>query len=89
MKTVPELLAELGNTPEEIAKKLWSMRMFGYKCDSGRCPVANYLRKETGTDAVEVGGHLCWVDGVQYDLPEPVSEFVINFDGNSYPFLWG
>lgn len=93
------LLAALGNDPDEIAAKLADEGCFGVQ-EPECCPLAVYVaNKLTPTEHAYVGAsgdvfvgrnnrpyrpYRAKTDGM--DFPA-VSEFVSNFDNRHYPFL--
>lgn len=87
-KQVTAFLRDLGSTPEEIRTKVPKGRR---KCGSG-CPVANALQQRfADVDYWLVG---CYADAVKDARtvvsvlpPEPVTEFIRNFDAGMYPEL--
>lgn len=94
LPTVAEVidkLAALGGSAQ-IAMYLREQRCVGDLGWSRSCPVARYVHRETG-ESVRIGGvvylqRLGW-DGadVVRSLPEPVGEFIEDFDGGRYPDL--
>jgi hypothetical protein len=98
---VKALLAELGTSPQEVADKLMSLGIWGHKGSVPSCPIARYLQRrrpgpqylvETGKVAVVVDIKTdgdpfpvnYWVD---VDMPDPVFDFIVNFDAGEYEEL--
>ena len=98
MKTIEELLADLGDTPYKVYRTLLKG---GYKaepeCDGGicrTCPVAVYLHRN-GYPQCSVGGSEVWrtrlgladrLYGCLHNrshLPKPVEDFIRRFDGGN------
>lgn len=85
MKTIKQKLAELPNTPDEIAKFLMTLGIRGRIGSCYRCPTANYLG---GGVVVKLDKIIFDIDTDQYlAVPEPVSEFIGKFDQGDYPEL--
>lgn len=86
---VAEALAKLAaaGDPDAVAQRLEAAGATGPIAASARCPIATYVRKETGLPvAVGVTG---WaIHGVGGDaLPDDLAEFVQRFDRGHYPTL--
>lgn len=86
---VRELLAELGNTPDEIAETLRRLSITGDRYLSNSCPVANYLNLTTAVhddrcyvsfSSVRLRGSGRYVAAV----PPPVATFARLFDAGDY-----
>lgn len=92
-KTITQLLSDLGTTPDQVASTLQEQGIKGFVGNPFYCPVAKYLTQK--------GVHNCGVAPftITYDIskwfpfsrkvyvPEVVKDFVIAFDGGSYPTL--
>jgi len=96
MTSVKEALAKLDavGEPDDIAQYLRSRGIHGHKTDPSSCPIAVYVKQETGVSVrvFPVTG-IRW-DGGSTDTPWNVRRFVCKFDRNHYPFLktpawWG
>jgi hypothetical protein len=79
-------LAGLGNTPDEIADKLWTEGITGLRRSASYCPVAQYLRREYPSVSVSSTniGVLSDGHGVVIGAPDPIVDFIYNFDTGSY-----
>jgi len=53
---VRKLLAALGTTRDEIVDKLTDLKIRGYRCSIGSCPIAQYLHNHECGDIVSVSG---------------------------------
>ncbi len=88
-----EELAAKGN-PAAIAQHLQSQGITGKMYEIYGCPVANYLKAETGAYAIGVHFYLSVLDadGLQLTTeetltPVPVLDFIHAFDRGEYPGL--
>ena len=94
------LLAELGDTPDEVAATLRSTGVQGVPRDNRSCAVALYLSALVGTEprirSVTVGhcslmitlvapGDARPAGRLWVQLPKPVRTFVAAFDARQYP----
>ncbi len=99
-KTTRGLLAQLGDTPDEVASTLQSTGVQGVPRDNRSCAVALYLSALVGTDpcirSVTVGHCSLMLSLVAptdarpagrlwVQLPKPVRGFVAAFDTRQYP----
>jgi hypothetical protein len=85
LATIKQKLAELPNTPDEIAAFLTKHGITGRRGSCYRCPFANYLGHGV---AVKPDKIILNIDTDQYmAVPEPVSEFIGRFDQGNYPEL--
>lgn len=91
--TIPELLDKLatqGNA-EQIAAYFEEQEVQGFRRKHASCPVARYLHREGPTRSVRVGRWFAdWETALQAghcELPDPVRDFVTNFDNGRYPAL--
>lgn len=82
------LLRSLGNTATEVADKLQKLGITG-TFGSTDCPIANYLTRNCGYRfaAVSSNSMVCLDKDYKFpeyirvsDVPEPVSEFIREFD---------
>lgn len=86
VQAVADHLAKLGElAPDEIARLFRDEQITGRHCAPAHCPVANWLRRETG-QSVNVLVHR-WgfigqsiFQGSLHNMPETVGEFVKRFD---------
>lgn len=85
-----ELLAQLGDTPDQIAANLTKLGIKGARQRSCACPIFNYLAK-AGVPLIGVDSEMvAYPDSVSRDmlwLPEPVGQFVYRFDQGDYRAL--
>lgn len=98
---VREALADLGDTPESVAKTLGALGIRGERGDGCGCPVALYLRDHVlqgAGVAVSVGpiaaswkpiGGGSSGDFLRVPLPSAVVVFVLQFDTHQRPELEG
>ncbi len=90
MKTITELLDELGETPDKVAAKLQELGIVGTPGCRASCPVAVYL-KLNGFGLAEVAS--TWACTYQasnwicVDLPLAVRQFVRLMDMGKWPEL--
>jgi len=87
---VLDKLAVLGGSAQ-IAIHLQEQQCVGETGASLSCPVARYIRRETG-ESVQVGGVVYLRPGVVGAevvgfLPDPIRDFIEDFDGGRYPDL--
>jgi hypothetical protein len=96
------LLADLGNTSDEVAESLREARVLGVPRSNRSCPVALYLSSVMGPDprvrSVAIG-HCSLLINVAsprdlrpagrllVQLPKPVRRFVAAFDNCEYPAI--
>ncbi len=90
MKTITELLAELGDAPDAIAAALRDRGVVGCREYCRRCPIAVYLqrngiREASVTHSIADG----WENGrfKTVTMPIQVRRFVMNMDRGEYPDL--
>ena len=89
VQAVADHLAKLGElAPDEIARLFRDEQITGQHCAPAHCPVANWLRRETG-QSVNVlvhrwgfAGHSVF-HGLPGVVPETVGQFVKAFDRTS------
>jgi hypothetical protein len=86
--TPAEVIAKLGELdPDEIARLFEDEGIVGEVADARECPVARYVRQQTG-EHVRVYGTAQWVRGQRvFSLPASIAEFVRRFDSERYPHL--
>lgn len=81
----------LPKTEQQIYQFLKKRDILGYRANSVRCPLANYIRKDLKVSTVSVTGSRISVSkGDAYAfirLPEALSLFVDHFDSGFYPEL--
>jgi hypothetical protein len=92
--TPAEVIAKLGELdPDEIARLLAEAAIVGLPAVSGECPVARYVRQESGQYVVISSKHWAnahyvnFIDAAAMPLPATVAEFVRRFDSERYPHL--
>ena len=82
-----ELLLRLGDHPDAVHQALKDKGYKGLPENCNSCPVANYLKGETGVKWV-VGKNRFWnkTEGPlqKYDLPRQVKLFIESFDNYKY-----
>lgn len=86
--TPADYLTALGGTPDEVAATLRRLDITGIPLDSGRCPVANYLREYAGMRRPSLTQHA--VRDGDVDLGRPpaaVAGFLNSFDQRYFPDL--
>jgi hypothetical protein len=86
--TPAEVIAKLGElVPDEIARLLAEAAIVGLPAVPDKCPVARYVRQESG-QYVAISS-TDWADGLSdaAPLPATVAEFVRRFDSERYPHL--
>lgn len=84
------LLGTLGTTADAIADRLRADGITGRVGNTGCCPVANWLKRETGCEDVTAGLTRVFVGGYlapEVETPEPISVFMEWFDDGVYPDL--
>jgi hypothetical protein len=85
--TPAEVIAKLGElTPDEIARLFADEDIVGEPGAADECPVARYVRQQTGQPVSINCGAWCvdWDHGL---LPESVKAFVTLFDSGRYQHL--
>lgn len=90
-----ELLAALGTSQAQVARRLFEGGHVGRRENCGACPVAVYLmRSDLALHCVAVGNEevTLWPgddpdDRLYVNLPEPVAELVYEFDLGGYAEL--
>jgi len=101
-RTTAGLLAELGDSPDEVAETLRATGVRGVPRDNRSCAVALYLSALVGSEprirSVTVGHCSLTINLVapsdsrpagrlQVQLPKPVRRFVAAFDARQYPMV--
>ncbi len=101
-KQTSGLLAELGNSPDEVAESLMSNGVHGVPRDNRSCAVARYVSAVVGSEpsirSVTVGPCSMMISLVRpaddrpagrlhVQLPKPVRDFVAAFDARQYPMV--
>ncbi len=100
-KRSTELLADLGDSPREVAASLERAAVLGVPGSNRSCPIALYVGALMGTHprvrSVAVGQCSLMVNLVTPDqrpggrlvvqLPKPVRQFVAEFDAGHFPRL--
>jgi hypothetical protein len=88
------LLADLGNSPHEIAETLREAGVKGQRKLSERCPIAKWLTTQTNCREVQVdygaaGVYLTLGPGESFICTPPaaIDEFIRAFDDGEYPDL--
>jgi hypothetical protein len=89
MRTIQEVLSELAPLSSvQIAVKLYRADIKGDPEHACQCPIAKYLKQETGISVLAVYGSTVWALDLEYtDTPESVREFIRDFDSHRYPLL--
>jgi hypothetical protein len=93
MKTVDELISDLGETEEEVVKTLLNKNIKGELCDPINCPIANYLIQELypneeQEDIIQVSTYITdLIKDKTYVIPIHVDDFIDHFDNEKYPEL--
>lgn len=87
-----ELLAKMGNTPEEVAAFLREKGIKGVPDDKTEDPVCRYLKEQLNTADVQIEHGDCYVDSngtwePSCPLPQAVDEFLIAFDQSRFTDL--
>ena len=87
-QSLMEALVVLGSSADEVADRLAALGFKGRRAIAENCPVAHYLRATLGRRDVSVGSFFCNVGGVEFPLPDVVTEFLERFDEEEkYPLL--
>lgn len=87
-KKLRSALAVLGRTSTEIAKSLGRRRIKGEQQHRKNCPLAVYLKRCFPGQPVSVDGSATVGDKqIDHSLTRGQLNFVIDFDGGSYPGL--
>jgi hypothetical protein len=89
LKVVMDKLAGL-ETSEAVARFLVEEGIQGYRSMAHACPVAKYLRRETGRMfEVHQGSYRPNWSGIDevHETPGAVAEFIGDFDRGAYPEL--
>jgi hypothetical protein len=93
LPTVVEVIDKLAavGSSVQIAMHLRQQQCVGAAGASLSCPVARYVRRETG-ESVQIGGVVYLRPGVVGAevvgfLPDPIRDFIEDFDGGRYPDL--
>ena len=92
-KLITGVIAALGDTPKQIATRLFDARVTGTRGDATCCPIAMHMRRTIpGLDMIAVFGDDIEVTTVTGEaltlaLPEQVTEFICQFDAGTYPLL--
>lgn len=81
-------LTRLGNTKLEVADNLTKCNAKGKIGKAYHCPVSNYLKQAFG-GKVMVGTHKATVieKHLSFAVPEPVREFILDFDKGMFHTL--
>lgn len=81
-------LQALGISPEQVRQTLSSQGISGGRGKRWSCPIAKYLRRATG-ELVRADTYTArnGNSSVKADMPNAVSLFIQNFDGEQYPEL--
>jgi hypothetical protein len=89
LSRVRSLLDSLPKTPDKIAGFLQAEGIKGFRETASLCPIANYLRRELEYKAISIITTCVLIGNISgvVRLPEYVTDFVIKFDGDEYPFL--
>lgn len=90
-RTFAEVMDEL-NSVENVGKFLADQGVKGRRREACECPVAVYLKRETGAARTDVTTEECsvtWWDGSfeLIDNAHPVTDFVKWFDRGYYPHM--
>lgn len=84
---IAQLLAELGDTADDVADRLRALGIKGERGVGEHCPIANLLHSN-GYEGAEVDTDTIYPEGsfgdVEVDAPEPVEEFIRRFDDGVY-----
>ena len=88
---VSTLIGSLGTSGWKVAETLQARGVTGWREDCTSCPVANLIKAEvpetvdlTQEDFGVTDEYVRLPGGERVDLPEPVAEFVRDFDGGRY-----
>lgn len=96
MREFEDVLNELTvKSPHEIYETLKLAGVKGHQADGGNCPIANYIKWETGAWTIHVGTHIVlhYLPGLRSPFdgpkaPPSVRSFVQGFDdGTSFQDL--
>lgn len=91
--TYDEAMEALPQEPNEIATYLLDKGCMGPRKHGRACPIANYLRKETGILIGRVGHNgvirSSDIQCMDFICPPHVTKFIQNFDNGGYDFLQG
>jgi hypothetical protein len=90
-----EALCELGDTPDEVAAKLYEAGFKGERETGYSCPIAVYLNSAAAAFEACVEPEDVWLNSVnEFDHvrlhavpPAAVADFILKFDGGEYPDL--
>ena len=81
-------LNEECETGEAVARKFQKMGIRGMIQSGFQCPLAQYMSGPGMCDGAHVSSAAIWLDGKRImDLPEPLREFIADFDAGKYPDL--
>ena len=101
--TIQELLARLGDTPDEVARNLEARGCKGPPQNDCFCPVAQYLSRSTGK-AASATDHVCVLGEFSFDAagnidtfigkewgrtPKAVGDAIDAYDNGEYAYLRG
>jgi hypothetical protein len=88
MKSIKELLNELGGNEKEIAQSLRAKNIKGVRNSYISCPIANYLRTSK-SNVCKINTSTYWssVNDESFEHPQAVTDFIIAFDDMNYPDL--
>lgn len=87
------LLASLGDSADAVATSLEVAEIKGRREEASCCPVARWLRRETGLSCISVDLSQIHVwagrdlDQITVRTPPAVNDFVGHFDDHGYPEL--
>lgn len=85
-----ELLEGLGDNPNDIAGRLLDAGIQGQRDEAESCPIANWLRQETGGEPVVTQTYveLALDDGdLEITTPPAMRAFIQHFDFRQFPEL--
>ena len=90
-----KLLLTLGKNDFEVAKTLEAKGCFGNMNSNSHCPIANFLRKETGEKPYVSPDYICLEkDNREFDntlseeyIPVAIEVFILRFDEGEFPEL--
>ncbi len=101
-KQTGALLADLGDSADEVAESLWTAGVNGVRQNNRSCAVALYMHALMGSDprirSVAVGHCALQISvaappefrpagRLLVQLPKPVRQFVAAFDAGQYPMM--